>query len=112
LLGRSFVARRLQENLRQAIAAFDRAIARDPQFAAAHSGRAFAQLLLPMWGSGESRLRLREASASAARALELDPDHPEALMVRGMAALFGYRAQAARIDLERALALAPKRGHP
>ncbi len=107
LLGRSFVAKRFQENLYQAIAAFDRAIARDPQFAAAHSGRAFAQLLLPMWGSGEADLRLREANASAARALELDPDHAEALMVRGMAALFSYRAQEARVDLERALALAP-----
>jgi TolB-like protein/tetratricopeptide (TPR) repeat protein len=107
LLGRSFVARRLQENLRQAIAAFDRAVARDPQFAAAHSGRAFAQLLLPMWGSGEARLRLHEARTSAARALELDPDHAEALMVRGMAALFSYRAQDARGDLQRALALAP-----
>jgi TolB-like protein len=107
LLGRSFVAKRFQENLHQAIAAFDRAIARDPQFAAAHSGRAFAQLLLPMWGSGEARLRLREAQTSAARALELDPDHAEALMVRGMATLFSYRAKAARVDLERALALAP-----
>ncbi len=107
LLGRSFVARRQQENLHQAIAAFDRAIAHDPEFAAAHSGRAFAQLLLPMWGSGESAVRLREARASAARALELDPDHAEALMVRGMAALFSYRAREARVDLERALALAP-----
>jgi TolB-like protein len=107
LIGRSLVAKRWLENLHQAIAAFDRAIARDPQFAAAHSGRAFAQLLLPMWCSGEAALHLREAYASAVRALELDPDHAEALMVRGMAAFFSYRAQQARIDLERALALAP-----
>lgn len=60
-----------------------------------------------MWGSGEAALHLREASTSATRALDLDPDHAEALMVRGMAALFRYRTQEAKVDLERALTLAP-----
>jgi adenylate cyclase len=107
LLGRSFVARRFVENLESATEAFDRAIARDPQFAEAHSGRAFAQLLLPQWGSGDGEGHLREALASAGRALAIDPDHAEALMVRGMAAWTGLQAQAARADLERAYALSP-----
>ena len=107
LLGRSFVAKRWVENLSKAIEAFDRAIARDPGFAAAYSGRAFAQLLMPMWDSGESARFLRAARASADQALAIDPDDPQALMVRGMAAFFSYRSSEARVDLERALTLAP-----
>ena len=39
------------ENLDKAIAAFDRAIALDPGYSPAHSGRAFAYLLRPMWNA-------------------------------------------------------------
>ncbi|HEX5756583.1 MAG TPA: hypothetical protein VFY12_09555 [Arenimonas sp.] len=107
LLARSYVAKRWKENLVLATEAFDRAIAKDPDFAAAHSGRAFAQLLMPMWGSGESTRYLREAKASAERALALAPENAEAWMVRGMVASFSYRASDAHSDLKRALALAP-----
>ncbi len=108
LKGRGFIALRRVANLDKAIAAFDRAIAADPDYSAAHSGRAFAYLLLPMWNApGSSEVALAAAQTSAEKALQLDPDNAEAYMVRGTAAFFRKDASAASADLDRALALAP-----
>ena len=107
LQGRAFVARRYLENLDKAISAFDRAIARDPKYSAAHSGRAFAYLLRPMWDSPDTATALAGARGSADKAILLDPDNAEAYMVRGMAAWFSRDATSASADLDRALALSP-----
>ncbi len=108
LKGRSFIALRRVANLDKAIAAFDRAIALDPGYSPAHSGRAFAYLLRPMWNApGSSQPALAAAQASAEEALQLDPGNAEAYMVRGLAAFFSRNATAAAADLDRALALAP-----
>jgi TolB-like protein len=107
LQARALVARRRLENLDKAIAAFDRAIAADPGYSAAYSGRAFAWLLRPMWNSGDWKVSLRDSLTSAEQALRLDPDNAEAYMVRGMAALYAHDATAAAADLDRAKALAP-----
>ncbi|HSE12268.1 MAG TPA: tetratricopeptide repeat protein [Rudaea sp.] len=107
LQGRAFVARRRVENLDKAITAFDRAIAKDPGYSAAWSGRAFAYSLRPLWESGDWDAALRNARPSAEQALRLDPDNAEAYMVRGMVALNSYDATSAGADLDRAIALAP-----
>jgi adenylate cyclase len=107
LQARAFVARRRVENLDKAIAAFDRAIAADPGYSAAYSGRAFAYLLRPLWESGDWDAALRNARPSAEQALRLDPDNAEAYMVRGMVALNSHDATSAGADLDRAIALAP-----
>ena len=65
-------------DLDKAIAAFDRAIARDPQYSAAYSGRAFAILLRPMWGAPAGDT-LAIARNSAEQALLLDPTMLEML---------------------------------
>jgi len=107
LQGRAFVAKRRVENLDKAIAAFDRAIALEPGYSAAYSGRGFAHLLRPMWNAPDFQSALASARDSADRALQFDPDNAEAYMVRGTAEAFGRDAASARIDLDRAQTLAP-----
>ena len=107
LQGRALVARRRLENIDKAIAAFDRAIAEDPDFSAAYSARGFATILRPLWGATDTAASLERARSSAEKALQLDPGNAEAYMVRGMAASFRYDYTSAAADLDRALALAP-----
>ena len=108
LLGRALVAKRLGDNLKNAVAAFDRAIAKDPNYSPAHSGRAFALAIGQGWNPW---LPLAEANrlaiASADRALELDPGNAEAYMVRATVEFGTMQFAAARSDYERAYALAP-----
>ncbi len=106
LQGRAFVAMRYLDNLDKAIAAFDRTIARDPDYSAAYSGRAFAYLLRPLWGAPQGNT-LAIARESAEQALQLDPNNAEAFMVRGMVASFNRDATSARADLDHAQTLAP-----
>jgi TolB-like protein len=106
LQGRAFVAKRWLDNLDKAINVFDRAIAKDPEFSAAYSGRAFAYSLRPLWGAPVGNT-LAIARDSAEQALLLDPGNAEAFMVRGMVAAYSRNATSARADLDRAQTLAP-----
>jgi tetratricopeptide (TPR) repeat protein len=91
-----------------AVAAFDRAVARDPSYAAAHAGRAFALAISDLWNpwmpTGEMMVQSR---ASADRALQLDPDNVEALTARGVLSYLQLDIAGAHADLDRAYALAP-----
>ena len=108
LMARSLVARRLGDNLLLAIKAFDRAIAGDPQFSPAYSGRAFAYAIAPGWtGKLGIESSFAKALADADQALRLDPDNAEAYMVRGTVRSILLQEVSARVDLDRALALAP-----
>ena len=107
LQGRAFVAKRRIENLDKAIAAFDRAIAQDPGYSAAHSGRAYAALLRPLWGATDIAASLMKARSSAEKALKLDPGNAEAYMVRGLVASFSNDYTAAGANFDHALSLAP-----
>ena len=107
LRGRHFLANRL-DDLDKAIAAFDRAIAIEPDYSAAYSGKAFAIQLRPLWNMAPATSAvLDETRRIADKALQLDPNNAEAYMVRGMAAFYGWDPAAAAADLNRALALAP-----
>ncbi|MGB0133518.1 tetratricopeptide repeat protein [Dokdonella sp.] len=107
LRGRDFLANR-RGDLDKAIAAFDRAIAIEPDFSPAYSGKAFAIQLRPVWNMAPANSAvLDETRRIADKALQLDPDNAEAYMVRGMAAFYGWDPAAAGADLNRALALAP-----
>ena len=107
LQGRAIVAKRY-ENLDSAIQAFDRAIAIDPGYSAAYSGKAFVMLLRPLWLQGTSTPAvLDEARRWANVALQLDSQNAEAYMVRGTAAAYAGDPVAAEADLSHALSLSP-----
>ena len=109
LQGRAFTARRVDDNLKLAVAAFDRAIARDPSYSAAHAGRAFALALSEIWDPWLPTAELvAQGRASAAQALKLDPENVEAMIARGYLAMKHWDVAGARVDFERAYALAPE----
>jgi TolB-like protein len=108
LQARTLVAHRLGDSIPQAIAAYDRAIARDPSYSAAHSGRAFALLLAPIYtGSMTVAQAVALAFAGSEQALGLDGGNAEAHLVRGTVHSIRFEEVAARTDFDRALALAP-----
>ncbi len=72
LKGEYLFALRGGENLNRSIQYFDQAIARDPNFARAHAGRAMAYSILPGWTQVDNTA-LQKAEKSARRAIELDP---------------------------------------
>jgi Flp pilus assembly protein TadD len=108
LQGRAFFARRAGNNLKLAVEAFDRAIAHDPSYSMAHSGRAFALAISTGWTPW---LPIKTASAealiSANEALRLDPENAEAYLVRGVLKTSAFEEVEGRADLDRARALAP-----
>jgi len=109
LQGRAFTARRVDDNLKLAVAAFDRAIARDPSYSAAHAGRAFALALSEIWNPWLPTPELvAQGRASAAQALKLDPENVEAMIARGYLAMKHWDVAGAHVDFERAYALAPE----
>jgi TolB-like protein/Flp pilus assembly protein TadD len=109
LLARSLVARRVGDSLPLAIAAFDRAIARDPIYSPSHSGRAFALVIEAGWSATLSvDVTFPKALADADEAMRLDPNNAEAYMVRGiLRSVRNFEQLAANADFDRALALAP-----
>ena len=108
LQGRAFFARRSGNNLKLAVEAFDRAIARDPSYSLAHSGRAFALVVSTGWVPWMPiKTALAEGQASANEALRLDPENAEAYLVRGVVKTFMFQETQGRPDMDRAQALAP-----
>jgi serine/threonine protein kinase/cytochrome c-type biogenesis protein CcmH/NrfG len=91
-----------------AIGAFERAIALEPDFALAHTGYSWANMLaanLNMLPAATGFPRAREA---AERALALEPDQPEALLTQAFVAWWFDWDMSRAWDLnERVLALAP-----
>jgi len=108
LQGRAYFAKRVGDNLRLAVAAFDRAIARDPTYSPAYSGRAFALVISDGWLPWlDPDVALAQARASVEQALRLDANNAEAYLVRGTVFATEFGAVQARLDYEHAYALAP-----
>jgi TolB-like protein/class 3 adenylate cyclase/Tfp pilus assembly protein PilF len=78
LKGRSLWSKRGGENLRQAIAFYEQAIARDPKYALAYTGLADAYVLLPAYTATAPRDAYPTAKAAALKALQLDEKLAEA----------------------------------
>ena len=78
--GKQLADERTRVSIEASIKKFEEAISNDPEFALAHSGLAYAWVLLPEYSASVDRELTRQKSVQAyTRALELDPDLPEGL---------------------------------
>jgi adenylate cyclase len=104
--GRDLYHQRTPEKLESAIALFDEAIARDPNFALAHAWRAMSHMIAVL-NYGGARSRAEAARSSAERALRLQPDLVDAHRAHAMVLTAAGRMDEAAAAYERALALNP-----
>src|SRR3989440_1072313 len=95
--GRSLWEKRSGDNIPKAIAFYEQAIARDPNYALAYAGLSSAYIILPFW-AGVNRLdAYSKAKDAALKALRLDPNLAEAHLALGKVLFFN------EIDLPGAL---------
>jgi TolB-like protein/Flp pilus assembly protein TadD len=109
LLGKSSLNRGNQDGLRSALQAYGKAIAIDPNFAAAYAGLGFTEFLVAdMTGDAEV---MQRAVTAADRAVALAPDLPDGYVTRGvLRSMHSWDWTGAQADIEKALALDPGDG--
>jgi TolB-like protein/Flp pilus assembly protein TadD len=107
LRGRQFFYQLRRQGLEFARQMFARAIVIDPGYARAHAGVADCCSYLYMW-FGAREDNLREALSASRRAIELDPQSPEAHASLGLAEYLGRNYESARKEFETALGLNPE----
>lgn len=108
LRGRHFWNRRAPDDLQRALTFFGQALARSPQFEAAHAGLADTYVYLGWYGFAPPREVFPKARESAQAALALDPELAEAHGVLGIVGLlYDWDRAGAAAALRRALDLQP-----
>ncbi len=112
LQGRFFSNRHSEKDEGQALAAFQRAVELDPNFALAWVGLATTHAWFSAFSTSVGRTGFEQHLAAAreavARALAIEPNLAEALFTRANIALnFDFDVKASAEDLKKALALAP-----
>jgi tetratricopeptide (TPR) repeat protein len=107
LRGRFQLNKRGSAPVRQAIAYFEQAIAKDRDLAPAYSGLAAAQGLLPLHSNVSAERSLADGLRNADRAIALDSNLAEAWAARGVLHGRSWRWAEAERDLRRAIALDP-----
>ncbi|HEU5251293.1 MAG TPA: tetratricopeptide repeat protein, partial [Thermoanaerobaculia bacterium] len=106
LKGKYFFNRRVP---RQAIAEFERAIARDPGYAEAHTGLADAYCIFAFYGGIPTLDAFAKARAAASKALELEPGSAETHIALGLVEhYFGWDFEREDREFLRAIELAPR----
>ena len=107
LKGRVLWGKRGGDNIRQAIAFYEQAIVRDPNYAPDYAGLAEAYVILPIYTDASAREAYAKAKAAALKALQLDDKLAEAHNALAMV-LFLYLDIAGSIpEFQRAIALNP-----
>jgi TolB-like protein/Flp pilus assembly protein TadD len=108
LKGRSLWGKRGGENLRQAIAFYEQAIARDPNYALAYTGLAEAYVILPNYTAVvASREAFSKAKAAALKALQLDDKLAEAHTALADVLFDDFDMAGSIAEFQRAIALNP-----
>jgi serine/threonine-protein kinase len=108
LRGRFQLNKRGAGALRQAIAYFQQAIAKDRDLAPAYSGLAAAQGLLPLHANVDVARSLADGIRNADRAIALDSNLADAWAARGVLHARSWHWADAERDLRRAIAIDPK----
>jgi len=75
----------------RAIKLYEGAIDRDPEFALAYAGLSRAHLSMYWFAFDQTDARLERSQDALERAMEIDPDHPEVRMARGIFYYSGFR---------------------
>src|SRR5712671_2712649 len=108
LKGRFYFARRTEEDIRRSIELFQQAIKLDPNFALAYVGVSESYNVMPSYPYMSPNEANPLAKAAVAKALEIDPDLPEAHTVAGMiAATYDWDWVKAEREFKRSLELDP-----
>jgi TolB-like protein/Tfp pilus assembly protein PilF len=108
LKGRSLWGKRSGDNLPKAIAFYEQAIARDPNYALAYAGLAEAYVILPFYTATAPRDANPKAKTAALKALQLDERLAEAHTALGLLLCIGDLDMAGSIsEFQRAIALNP-----
>jgi TolB-like protein/Tfp pilus assembly protein PilF len=106
--GRSLWEKRTGDNIPRAIAFFEQAIARDPNYALAYAGLASAHILSPYYTHTDRRQEGAKAKEAALKALSLDPNLAEAHSALGKILFWAELDIAGAMrEYERALELKP-----
>src|SRR5213595_3655714 len=106
--GRSLWEKRTGDNIPKAIAFFQQAIERDPNYALAYAGLASADILLPFFAGADRREAYSKAKEAALKALRLDPNLAEAHLALGKVLFFSEIDLAgANREYKRAIELKP-----
>ncbi len=111
LLAQFQINKRNNQDIKASIISYERALEYDPDYAPAHAGIGLAWFLLRADSGSYGTLSLEESLSKSLphieRALELDPNLPEALGVMGLIHSARYQEEAAISYFERSLALNP-----
>ena len=108
LKGRFHFARRTDEDIRRSIELFQQAIKLDPNFALAYVGVSESYNVMPSYPYMSPNEANPLAKAAVAKALEIDPELPEAHTVAGMiAATYDWDWVKAEREFKRSLELDP-----
>jgi TolB-like protein/Tfp pilus assembly protein PilF len=106
--GRSLWEKRTGDNIPKAIAFYEQAIARDPNYALAYAGLSSAQILAPFYAGADRREAGSKAKEAALKALRLDPNLAEAHLALGKVLFFGEIDLAGAMrEYKRAIELKP-----
>jgi adenylate cyclase len=106
--GRSLWGKRTGDNIPKAIAFYEQAIARDPNYALAYAGLASAHILSPFYAGADRREATSKAKEAALKALRLDPNLAEAHIALGKVFFFGEIDLAGAMrEYKRAIELKP-----
>src|SRR5438874_1701293 len=106
--GKSLWEKRSGDNIPKAIAYYEQAIARDPNYALAYAGLAKAYILLPFWAGVDRLDASSKAKDAALKALRLDPNLAEAHLALGKVLFFSEIDLAGALrEYQRAIELQP-----
>jgi tetratricopeptide (TPR) repeat protein len=106
--GRSLWEKRSGDNIPKAIAFYQQAIARDPNYALAYAGLSSAYILAPFYTGADRREANSKAKEAALKALGLDPNLAEAHLALGKVLFFSEIDLAGAMrEYQRAIELQP-----